>query len=302
LEITLYTSSTRSAVCCLSSVNLELYDEWKDTQMVADIVRLLDNVLEYFIRLAPPELSRAVNSASQERAIGLGAMGFHSYLQKNDIPFESGGFNSSIQHTHKLYSDIRTKAIVESKRLAESRGEPSDLTGSGMRNSHLMAPAPNASSSSIVDCSPANEPWAANAFNAQGRAGSYLIKNKYLSKVLDELGKNTKDIWASIISAGGSVQHLTFLTDHQKLVFKTFFEIDQAYVIENAAVRQPLICQSQSINLAFAPGTTRQQFSDIHMMAWAKGLKSLYYCRSDSKIAVTTGKQVDVNECVSCQG
>jgi len=314
-EITLMTSLKRTAVCCLSSLNLEKYDEWKDTNIVADLIRLLDNVLEYFIRLAPKELSRAVHSASKERALGLGTLGWHSYLQSKDIPFESGGFNSAIQHTHKVYGDLREKAIAESKRLAVLRGEAPDCMGSGMRNSHLFAIAPNASSSSIVGASPSIEPWAGNCFNAEGRAGSFLIKNKYLKKKLQEIGKDTNEVWSSITVNEGSVQHLDFLDEHTKAVFKTAYEISPMWVIEQASVRQQYICQSQSVNLFLPADVTAEELCDVHIMAWAKRLKSLYYCRGKSatKANIGTGGERPLNSvpvrtkieyegCLSCEG
>lgn len=314
-EITLMTSLKRTAVCCLSSLNLEKYDEWKDTNIVADLIRLLDNVLEYFIRLAPSELKRAVHSASKERALGLGTLGWHSYLQSKDIPFESGGFNSAIQHTHKVYGDIREKAIAESKRLAVLRGEAPDCMGSGMRNSHLFAIAPNASSSSIVGASPSIEPWAGCCFNAEGRAGSFLIKNKYLKKKLQEIGKDTDEVWSSITVNEGSVQHLDFLDDHTKAVFKTAYEISPMWVIEQASVRQGYICQSQSVNMFLPADVTAEELCDIHIMAWAKGLKSLYYCRGKSatKANIGTGSdrplnsvpvraKIEYEACLACEG
>lgn len=314
-EITLMTSLKRTAVCCLSSLNLEKYEEWKDTNIVADLIRLLDNVLEYFIRLAPSELKRAVHSASKERALGLGTLGWHSYLQSKDIPFESGGFNSAIQHTHKVYGDLREKAIAESKRLAVLRGEAPDCMGSGMRNSHLFAIAPNASSSSIVGASPSIEPWAGCCFNAEGRAGSFLIKNKYLKKKLQELGKDTDEVWSSITVNEGSVQHLDFLDDHTKAVFKTAYEISPMWVIEQASERQKHICQSQSVNLSLPADVTAEELSDIHIMAWAKGLKSLYYCRGKSAVkanigtgaerplnAVPVRTKIEYEGCLSCEG
>lgn len=316
-EITLMTSLKRTAVCCLSSLNLEKYDEWKDTNIVADLIRLLDNVLEYFIRLAPSELKRAVHSASKERALGLGTLGWHSYLQSKDIPFESGGFNSAIQHTHKVYGDIREKAIAESKRLAVLRGEAPDCMGSGMRNSHLFAIAPNASSSSIVGASPSIEPWNSNSFNAEGRAGSFLIQNKYLKKLLKTKGMDTPEVWSSITTNEGSVQHLDFLSEHEKAVFKTAYEINPLWVIEQAAVRQSYICQSQSVNLFISNDVTAQELSDVHVAAWVKGLKSLYYCRgrSSTKANIGTGGAAPLNSvpvkvkveydsgtCLSCEG
>lgn len=305
------TSQKRTAVCCLSSANLAKYDEWKDTQMIADMVRLLDNVLEFFIRTAPEELSRAVYSARKERAIGIGTLGFHSYLQSHMIPYEGGGFWSSVQMSHIIYKDIKAKAVESSLALGKERGEAPDCRGSGMRNSHLLAIAPNASSSSLVNVSPSTEPWAANAFNASGRAGSFLIKNQYLEALLEEKGMNTPEVWKQIVLDEGSVMSLDFLSDFEKSVFKTSFEIDQNWVIELAGIRQQSICQAQSINTFMKPGTTKQEMSNIHVKAWAKGVKSLYYCRSDAPtkakvdhkpVEVEAPKKLDLNECAACEG
>lgn len=316
-EITLMTSVKRTAVCCLSSLNLDKFDEWKNTNIVEDLIRLLDNVLEYFIRLAPPQLKRAVHSASKERALGLGTLGMHSYLQSRMIPFESGGFGSAAHEMNRIYSVIKEKAVKESLRLGASRGEAPDCEGSGMRNSHLLAIAPNASSASLVGVSPSIEPWAGNAFNAEGRAGSFLIKNKYLEELLESKGHNTPDVWSSVVVNDGSVQHLDFLNDHEKSVFKTAFEIDPMWIIELAAIRQQYICQSQSVNLFFGADVDAQSISDVHMMAWAKGLKSLYYCRSKAanKVKIGTGAEkplnavpvkaemgYDLSACLSCEG
>lgn len=313
-EITLMTSEKRTAVCCLSSLNLEKYDEWKDSGLVADLIRLLDNVLEYFIRLAPPELSKAVYSASKERALGLGTLGFASYLQSKMIPFESGGFNSAAQHNVLIYSTLQKQAIEESKRLAEERGEAPDTQGSGMRNSHLFAVAPNASSSSLVGASPSIEPPAGMAYNAQGRAGSFLIKNVYLEKLLEEKGFNTSQIWKSVIENDGSVQHLDCLTEDEKKVFRTAYEIDPMWVVEHAAMRQPYICQSQSLNIFVPNDITAHEMTSIHMKAWASGVKSMYYCRTKAavKASVGTGSEKPLNSvpvrrtieyagCIACE-
>lgn len=316
-EITLRTSVKRTAVCCLSSTNADKYHEWKDTQLIADLVRLLDNVLEYFIRLAPASLKRAIYSARKERALGIGLMGWHSYLQRNNIAFESGGYNSNIQHTNMVHAHMRKQAEAESLRLGALRGVPDDLEGSGHRNSHWFAIAPNASSSSLVNVSPSREPWAGVAFNAQGRAGSYLIKNPHFEALLKRIGKDTPDVWKSIILADGSVQHLEFLSDHEKNVYKTIREINPMWIIEAAAAAQPHICQSQSVNIYVSPTITRQEMTDIHIAAWAKGLKSLYYCRSTSatKAKVGDGGKTPLNSlpvkmkiefteetCLSCEG
>ncbi|ALM62056.1 ribonucleoside-diphosphate reductase large subunit [Vibrio phage qdvp001] len=323
-EIQLMTDENRTAVCCLSSLNLDKYDEWKDTTLVQDLVRLLDNVLEYFIALAPDSIKRAKYSATQERAIGLGTLGFASYLQRHNIPFESGGFNSAVQTNYKLYKDIKQKAVQESLKLGKERGEAPDCEGSGMRNSHLMAIAPNASSSSLVNVSPSIEPFAGIAFTAQGRSGSFLIKNKHFERLLASYAEDNglsdtwkEEQWASIVANDGSVQNLEWLTDHEKKVFKTSSEINQKWVIEHASIRQPFICQGQSVNLAISPDATAQQVSDLHFLAWKKGLKGLYYYRSSSKVKAKVGDgtqkplnavnikpnfEEDDGECLSCQG
>ena len=317
-EITLMTSLKRTAVCCLSSLNLARYDSWKGTSIVRDLIRLLDNVLEYFILMAPPTLKRAIRSAQKERAVGLGTLGFHSYLQSKSIAFESGGMGSAAQITNKIYKYIKDEAVKESLRLGSIRGEAPDTTGSGMRNSHLLAIAPNASSSNLVgkyDTSPSIEPSAAVCYNAQGRSGNHLIKNEYFEEVLEKYGKNTLDIWKSIANHQGSVQHLDFLTDHEKRVFKTANEINPQWIIELAAIRQQFICQAQSVNIFMSADTTMQEMSDLHMLAWKKGLKTLYYCRAEpsSKIVLGTGgdrplnsipvrNKIEYEECLSCSG
>lgn len=314
-EICLRTTENRTAVCCLSSINLEKFDEWKDTNIVQDLVRLLDNVLEYFIRLAPVTLKRAIHSASKERAIGLGTLGWHSYLQSKMIPFESGGFGSSVHETHKVYGLIKKNAVEESKRLAELRGEPDDCYGSGMRNSHLLAIAPNASSSSMIGVSPSIEPWNANAFNAQGRAGSFLIKNKYLKDVLARYDMDNDDVWKSIITNEGSVQHLPNLTEDEKNVFKTASEINPLWIVEQAAERQKYVCQSQSLNIFVDSTTSLQEMSDIHIKGWLRGVKTFYYCRSKPATRANLGTggdrplnsvpvktKIEFDTCVACEG
>ncbi len=314
-EITLMTSNTRTAVCCLSSLNLEKFEEWKDTNIVQDLVRYLDNVLEFFIRLAPPMLTKAIHSATKERAIGLGTLGWHSFLQSKMIPFDSDGFNSAIHYSDWMYKRIKSKAVEESKRLATLRGEAPDCRGAGMRNSHLMAVAPNASSSSMVGASPSIEPWAANAFTAQGRAGSFLIKNKHLLAILEELGLNTEEIWSSILLNDGSVQHIDAIPENVKKVFKTARELNQLWVIKNASAKQPHICQSQSLNLFVRKNITKQEMVDLHIAAWLNEIKSLYYCRGEpsTRASLGTGGDKPLNsvpvvvsaqleECLSCEG
>lgn len=314
-EITLWTSEKRTAVCCLSSLNLDKFEEWKDTPIVEDLVRYLDNVLEYFIRLAPAELKKAVYSAYKERALGLGTLGWHSYLQSKMIAFESGGFNSAIQHTHKVYGLIKERAIKSSIQLAIERGEAPDCVGSGMRNSHLLAIAPNASSSSIVGSSPSIEPWKDNCFVADGRAGAFLIKNKYLEKVFESYNKNDSETWKSVQDNNGSVQHLSFLTEQEKDVFKTANETSPMYIIEQAAARTPYICQSSSVNIFVTKDITKEEMSDIHMKAWESGVPTLYYCRAEGadKASIGTGtdkplnavpvrKKIEYEGCISCEG
>lgn len=313
-EITLFTNEVRSAVCCLSSVNLELYDEWKDTNMVKDLIRFLDNVLEYFIRLAPPELKRAIYSAQQERSLGLGSMGWHSYLQKKRIPFESGGFNSAIQHTNIIFGDIKRKAVEASKELAKERGEAPDCKGSGMRNANLLAIAPNGNSADILGTSPSREPRKNNAFIADGRAGAFLKKNKYLEQDLEWYGLNTEEVWESIRNNDGSVQHLD-IPDEVKALYKTAREIDPMWIIEHAAEAQKHVCQSISTNLFVWKDITLDQMSDVHTMAWFKKLKSLYYCRAQGADTIRLGtggdeplnsmvvkREINFETCLSCEG
>lgn len=307
-EIHLATDETRTAVCCLSSINLEYFDEWKDTNIVQDLVRMLDNVLQIFIDKCPDVLSKARFSAMRERSLGLGMMGFHSYLQRRDIPFESG-LASSINR--KIFRIIQERAIQESRRLAGVKGEPEDMKGTGMRNAHLIAIAPNANSSIIVSCSPSIEPWKSNAYSHRTRAGTYLVKNIYLEKLLEKLGKNTPEVWQSIILEKGSVQHLDFLTRDQRDVFKTAFELDQRWIVDHAATRQPYVCQGQSVNLFFPAGSERSYVNEVHIMAWKRGLKGLYYYRSSAeKDADSISKSVSKPnltssssnlECMSCQ-
>lgn len=278
-EIHLPTSKDRTAVCCLSSLNLEYYDEWKDTPIVEDLVTMLDNVLTYFIDNAPDVLSKAKYSAARERSIGLGAMGFHSLLQQRNIPWES--VEASVIN-HDVFSLIKDRAVAQSRVLAKSRGEYLDGVGTGKRHSHLLAIAPNASSSIILSTSPSIEPVKANAYTHRTRAGSFLVKNKYLEKLLEEKGVNTDSVWTSIITNKGSVQHLKYLTDEEKAVYKTADELNQSWVVRHASDRQPYICQGQSVNLFFPSGASKAYVNRVHIQAWADGLKGLYYLRTES--------------------
>ena len=314
-EIHLATNEDRSAVCCLSSLNLERYDEWKDSTIVADLIRFLDNVLQFFIDHAGDEISRARYSAMQERSLGLGAMGYHSYLQKHRVAFESeyaGELNKTI------FKDIQDKAIAESINIASEKGEAPDMVGTGRRNAHLLAIAPNANSSLIGGTSPSIEPWKANAFTSRTRAGSHLTKNKYLEQELERAGKNNSEIWSSIITNGGSVMHLDFLSDHIKSVFKTAIEMDQDIIVKQGGDRQEFLCQGQSLNIFFPAGASKAYLHKVHFNAWKYGTKGLYYLRTEtsnkaenvaSKVArdrlaefndTTTAESQD--ECVSCQG
>lgn len=306
-EIHLATDQERTAVCCLSSVNLEYFDEWKTTTMVQDSIRMLDNVLQKFIDHCPDVMSKAKYSAVRERSLGLGAMGFHSYLQRKNVPFCSGMASS---YNRKIFKYMKQEAETASCRLASLYGEAPDMAGTGRRNAHLLAVAPNANSATLLGCSPSIEPWKSNAFTHRTRAGTHLIKNVYLQELLISKDKNTDDVWQSIILNQGSVQHLDFLSQDEKDVFKTAFEMDQHWIVEHAAVRQEFICQGQSVNLFFPHGSDRSYVNSVHIAAWKKHLKGLYYLRSSSgKIADKVsepihirGKATDVNECLSCSG
>ena len=310
-EITLPTNEERTAVCCLSSVNLEEYDEWSnDPFFIPDLVRMLDNVITYFIAHAPNELEKARFSAQRERSIGLGAMGFHAYLQRNNLPFESAmakGRNMA------MFWHIKSAAETASRNLAAIYGEAPDAQGTGMRNCHLLAVAPNASSSIICgNTSPSIEPYRANAYTQKTKSGTSLQKNEYLEDILRDLGMDTDDVWKSIVTNGGSVQHLDFLDDWTKEVFKTAVEIDQRWVIDMAADRQNHICQSQSLNIFFPADVSKMELHAIHMMAWKKKVKTLYYLRSEAyKRAETVSDEalrqrifesIDENACVACEG
>lgn len=309
-EIHLPTDENRTAVCCLSSINLEKWVEWKDSRLIADLIRFLDNVLEKFIENAPDEIEKARFSAIQSRDLGLGAMGFHGLLQSMLIPFES----EAARHLNRLiFEDIADKAARESVRLGELKGAAPDLAEHGYirRNAHLLAIAPNANSSMIAGCSPSIEPIKSNAFVHNTRAGSHTVRNKFLERVLKDYGLNDEKTWRSIVSNDGSVQHLA-LPEDVKAVFKTAFEIDQSWVITHAADRQPSICQGQSLNLFFPAGAPRSYVNRVHLEAYKKGLKGLYYFRTESaakadkvgekveRIALGDAKPND-EECIACQ-
>ena len=279
-EIHLPTSEDRTAVCCLSSLNLEYYDDWKDTTIVRDLIRMLDNVLEYFIENAPDSIERAKFSAYRERSIGLGAMGFHSLLQHHGVAWES---ETAREINRVVFSRIKSEAVAETELLAEERGSYPDGEMSGRRNSHLLAIAPNASSGVILSTSPSIEPLKANAYTHRTRAGSFLVKNKYLTRLLDAKGENNESNWSSIITNKGSVQHLPFLTEGEKSIYKTAQELDQNWVVQHAGDRQPFICQGQSVNIFFPAGADKSYVNRVHIKAWSEGLKGLYYLRTEAK-------------------
>jgi ribonucleoside-diphosphate reductase alpha chain len=327
-EIILPTDKDRTAVCCLSSVNLEYYDDWKDNEhFLRDIAEMLDNVLQYFIDNAPDSISRARYSASMERSIGIGALGYHAYLQKKNVAFESVIAKS---FNNQMFRNIKTKLDTANLALGSERGEAPDAVGTGRRFSHMMAIAPNASSSIIMgNTSPSIEPYRANAYRQDTLSGSFLNKNKYLDKVImNHLSPDSspltpkgedeyQQIWSSIIANDGSVQHLDWLDEHTKEVFKTSMEIDQRWVIEHAADRQQHIDQAQSLNVFFRPDAHIKYIHAVHFLAWKKGLKTLYYCRSEKlakadkvskRIEREVIKELDMsaiaqgNDCIACEG
>ena len=327
-EITLPTGidndgKERTAVCCLSSLNLDTYDQWKDNdQFVEDVMRFLDNVMTDFINRAPDEFANAKYSAMRERSVGLGVMGLHSYFQQKNIPF--GSVMSKVWNK-KIFSNIQEKVDAASVSLAEERGACPDAAEYGIKErfSNKTAIAPTASISIICGgSSPGIEPIAANSFTHKTLSGSFNVRNKYLKKILEKYKKDTDEVWSSITTNQGSVSHLDFLTAEEKDTFKTAFEIDQRWIIELGADRTPHISQAQSINVFIPADIHKKELHDIHFQAWKKGLKSLYYCRSKSiqrAENVNKGTSTDVTknvyskenesnnkdnnyeECLSCQ-
>ena len=285
-EITLPTGidqygKQRTAVCCLSSLNLETWFDWKDHPLfIEDIMRFLDNVLQDFIDRAPDDMARAKYAAARERSVGLGVMGYHSFLQANDVPFESV---IAKVWNRRMFAHIRKGADAASRKLAEEKGACPDAADYGVmeRFSHKLAIAPTASISIITGAtSPGIEPIAANVFLQKTLSGSFTVRNRHLQKLLARKGRDTDEVWSSITLTKGSVQHLDFLTQGEKDVFKTAFELDQRWVVEHAADRTPFICQSQSVNLFLPADIHKRDLHQIHLLAWKRGLKSLYYCRS----------------------
>lgn len=307
-EVTLPTDEERTAVCCLSSVNLERWDEWRtDTKFIPDLVEMLDNVLTYFIENAPKALSKSVYSAMRERSIGIGAMGFHALLQSKHLSFESP---MAVSLNRRIFSHIKEEALARSKLLASTRGEAPDAQGSSVRNMHLLSIAPNASSSIICGgVSPSIEPFRANAYTQKTKTGTFLVKNGYLEKLLETKGQNTPEVWSSIITNRGSVQHLECLDEYEKEVFKTALEIDQRWLVDHAADRQQYVCQSQSVNLFLPADVSIPELHHLHLRAWKKGLKSLYYLRSEAikraenvSLKITREALKDYEGCLSCEG
>ena len=285
-EVVLFTgrdhrNEMRTAVCCLSSLNLDTYMEWKDTpKFIEDVMRFLDNVLQDFIDRAPPSMSAAIYSATRERSVGLGVMGFHSFLQSQGVPFESP---SAIAWNKIIFKHIHERVEAADKALADERGSCPDAAEAGFhkRFSNKTAIAPTASISIICGgVSPCIEPWPANVFTQKTLSGSFPVRNVYLTALLAKYGKNTKDTWDSIVANKGSVQHLDFLDVWEKATFKTAVELDQNFIIRHAADRQPFIDQGQSVNLFFPADTTKKELHEAHLKAWKSGLKGLYYCRS----------------------
>ena len=321
-EIILPTNEQRTAVCCLSSLNLETYDEWKDEPLFfKDVAEMLDNVLSYFIANAPDTIARARYSAERERSIGIGALGFHAYLQRNGIAFE--GVMAKVTN-NRIFKSIREGLNEANQILGTERGEAPDASGTGKRFSHLMAIAPNASSSIIMgNTSPSIEPYRANAYRQDTLSGAFLNKNRWLNELITKISNDKSedwynDVWSSIIANDGSVQHLDWMSENDKAVFKTSMEIDQRWVVELAADRQQYIDQAQSLNLFFRPDANIKYVHAIHFTAWKKGLKTLYYCRSEKigkadkvakKIERQVMQEIDLKQlateetvCIACEG
>jgi ribonucleoside-diphosphate reductase alpha chain len=321
-EIILPTNEERTAVCCLSSLNLEYYDEWKNEPLfLQDIAEMLDNVLQYFIDNAPDVISRAKFSASRERSIGIGALGWHALLQRKNLPWESA---LAVSLNKQIFNHVRKHLDVANKALGTSRGEAPDAVGSGNRFSHMLAIAPNASTSIIMgNTSPSIEPYRANAYRQDTLSGSHLNKNRYLDKIIQEKAKGEKedfadDTWRSIIANDGSVQHLEWMDEYTRDVFKTAMEIDQRWVIQHAADRQEYIDQAQSLNVFFRPDSNIKYIHAVHFQAWKSKLKTMYYCRSDKiakadkvarKIEREVIKEIDLTAlaqeesvCIACEG
>ena len=310
-EITLPTGrdrlgNARAAVCCLSSLNLETYDAWADhPSLVEDVMRFLDNVLEDFIARAPDSMARARYAASRERSVGLGVMGFHSFLQGKGLALESV---MAKVWNRRIFESLRAQADAASAKLADERGPCPDAADFGVneRFSNKLAIAPTASISILCGgASPGIEPIAANRFTHKTLSGSFDVRNRALEQRLGELGRDDDDVWSSITAHEGSIRHLDFLDDHDKAVFRTAFEIDQRWLVDLAADRAPFVCQSQSLNLFLPADIHKRDLHRIHFRAWQRGVKSLYYCRSKSlqraDVVALAPQPAPEEECLACQ-
>jgi len=309
-EITLHTDENHSFICCLSSLNLAKYDEWKNTNIIHDSIWFLDGVLEEFIQKAKYRkgFENSVRSAEKGRALGLGVLGWHTYLQERGLPFE--GLLAQYE-TRKIFSQIKIESERASMALADAYGEPLWCTGTGMRNTHLRAIAPTVSNSKLSgNVSPGIEPWAANIFTEQSAKGTFIRKNPTLENVLEDNGINNEEVWNQILADGGSVQSIDSLDDvligdHDlpaKDVFKTFKEINQLELVNQAAIRQQYIDQSMSLNLAFPSEATPKWINKVHLTAWKKGIKTLYYMRTESVLRGDIAATAMDEECLSCDG
>jgi len=301
-EITLHTDEEHSFICCLSSLNLAKYDEWKNTDVVEMATYFLDGVMEEFIvkTNGKDSMVRSHRHAKKGRALGLGVMGWHTFLQQKNLPFNS---LASTAWTHTIFSDIRQKAEAASRQMALEYGEPLWCRGTGMRNTHVMAIAPTVSNSRINSCSAGIEPQPANVYVFNGAKGTFIVKNPELEKLLTDKGKNQNKIWDQILADNGSVANLPHdvLTDDEKEIFLTFPEINQLALVQQAAVRQKYIDQTQSLNVAFDPTDSPRWINQVHMEAWKLGIKTLYYLRTDSVIKGDLGSRT-TDDCLACDG
>ena len=301
-EIVLHTDESHSFVCCLSSLNLAKYEEWKDTNIIHDSIWFLDGVLEEFIQRAKYRkgFENAVRSAEKGRALGLGVLGWHTYLQEKGIPFE--GLLAQFE-TRKIFSQIKIESERASRNLAEIYGEPLWCRGTGLRNTHLRAIAPTVSNSKLSgNVSPGIEPWAANVFTEQSAKGTFIRKNPTLIKVLRKHKLNNRDTWDQILRDGGSVQNIEGLSDETKEVFKTFKEINQLELVNQAGIRQQYIDQSVSLNLAFPSEAKPKWLNKVHFNAWKNGVKTLYYMRTESVLRGDIAEKAMSEECLACDG
>lgn len=301
-EITLFTDEEHSFICCLSSLNLAKYNEWKDTDCVETAIYFLDGVMEEFIQKTngKESMRRTHNHARKGRALGLGVMGWHTFLQAQNLPFNS---IASTAWTHKIFSDIKMKAEAASMKLAQEYGEPQWCKGTGMRNTHLLAIAPTVSNSVITGgISAGVEPLPANIYTFNGAKGTFIRKNKSLEALLESKGHNTEEVWDQILGDGGSVQNLSddILTPTEKEIYLTFSEVNQLELVRQAAIRQKYIDQTQSLNLSFDPTDSPKWINQVHMEAYKLGIKTLYYLRTDSVIKGDLGSRT--SSCVSCEG